>query len=332
MPEKWTPRAVHELAWGFQKACVVTAAAELDIFSIIAGGHHHPDEVSKKLGADQRATTVLLDALAAIGLLTKSNGSYRLKEEVAEVLTPEGRQSMFSMVRHLGRCLRRWAQLTSVVVKGGPAEQVPSILCPDEELAAFIEAMHEISAPMADGLVAELGPPSFTHLLDIGGGSGTWTLAFLRAVPGASATLFDLPEVVRFARRRLADAGMTDRATVVAGDYLAEPLPQGADLVWLSAILHQNSQDENRRLLAKVRDALAPGGRVLIRDVVMEPDRVRPPFGALFAVNMLVNTRGGGTYTFEEIAGWLTEAGFEEPRLVRRDEGMNSVVEARVAD
>ena len=125
---------------------------------------------------------------------------------------------------------------------------------------------------------------------------------------------------------------MADRVEVVAGDYLADPLPQGADLAWLSAIVHQNPPDQNRHLLAKVRDALAPGGRVLIRDVVMEPDRVRPPFGALFAVNMLVNTPGGGTYTFEEIAGWLTEVGFEEPRLVHRDEGMNSVVEARVPD
>ncbi len=332
MRQTWTPRAVHQLAWGFQKACVVIAAAELDVFSAIGREALRADEVARRLGTDPRGTTILLDALAAIGFLDKGGDAYQAPPDVADTLTRQGRNRIFSMVRHLGRCLRRWAQLSRVVREGKPAPAVPSILSPEEEREAFIRAMDEISDPMADALVRELGPPQFNHLLDVGGGSGTWTLAFLRAVPGSRATLFDLPEVIPLARKRLEAAGMGDRVTLVAGDYLRDALPQGADLAWLSGVVHQNSPEENRLLLEKTRAALVPGSRVLIRDVVMAPDRVHPPGGALFAINMLVNTPGGATYTFEEMAGWLTEAGFRDPRLLRRDEWMNSIVAANAGE
>jgi len=332
MRQKWTPRTVHELASGFQRSCVVIAAAELDVFSVIGSEALCADEVARRLATDLRATTILLNALAALGFLEKTGNAYRVPPDVADILTPQGSQRAFFMVRHLGRCMRRWAQLSKVVRQGRPAEVIRTVLSPEEESEAFIEAMDEICGPMADELVGELGPPPFEHLLDVGGGSGTWTLAFLRAAPGSRATLFDLPEVIPLARRRLEAAGMGDRVRLVAGDYLRDALPQGADLAWLSAIVHQNSPQDNRLLLEKTRAALAPGGTVLIRDMVMESDRVLPPGGALFAINMLVSTPGGGTYTLEELARWLTEAGFRDPRLLRRDEWMNSIVAANAGE
>ena len=153
--------------------------------------------------------------------------------------------------------------------------------------------MHSVSSTMADELVARLGPPKFRHLLDVGGASGTWTLAFLRsAPPDAVATIFDLPDAIA------AGAGsgwparsFPRRVRLVAGDFYVDELPGGADFAWLSAICHQHSRRHNRELLAKVWRALTPGGQIAIRDVVMEPSRTRPRDGALFAINMLVNTR-----------------------------------------
>jgi SAM-dependent methyltransferase len=189
--------------------------------------------------------------------------------------------------------------------------------------------MHAISAPLADDLVARLGPPQFQHLLDVGGASGTWTLAFLRAVPGARATIFDLPDAIAQARERLSGSKLADRVALVAGDFYTDELPGGVDFAWLSAIAHQHSRRHNRELFAKVHAALVPGGRIALRDVVMEPCRTRPPEGALFAINMLVNTESGGTFTFEEFAADLHSAGFTDPLLRIKDERMNSVVEAR---
>jgi predicted O-methyltransferase YrrM len=166
------------------------------------------------------------------------------------------------------------------------------------------------------------------RLLDVGGASGTYTMALLDAAPGLRATLFDLPHVIPLARERLAAAGTLDRVELVAGDLERDALPGGHDLVLLSAIIHSYSLAQNLDLYRKCLAALVPGGRLLIRDHVMSPDRTQPKAGALFAINMLVNTRGGGTFTLEEITDGLTQAGFERIRLVQSGEVMNGVVEA----
>ena len=133
------------------------------------------------------------------------------------------------------------------------------------------------------------------------------------------------------AERRLSDEGMLERVTVAAGDYTTDEMEGGPDLAWLGAICHQNSRQLNQDLFAKIHRALAAGGRLVIRDVVMEPSHAQPAYGALFAVNMLVATEAGGTYTFDEYREDLEQAGFENVRLIHRDEGMNSLIEASKA-
>ena len=189
--------------------------------------------------------------------------------------------------------------------------------------------MHDISAPVAREVIRGLGPLDFRLLLDVGGASGTWTAAFLAACPGSSAILFDLPEVIPLARTRVAELGVADRVRLAAGDFLKDPLPAGADLAWVSAIIHQNSREQNRALFASVLRALVPGGRIAIRDTIMDPSRTSPVAGALFAVNMLVGTEGGGTYTFDEVREDLEAAGFTDVALLRREPAMNSLVAGR---
>jgi hypothetical protein len=154
-------------------------------------------------------------------------------------------------------------------------------------------------------------------------------MAFLRAVPDARATIFDLPDAVEQARRRLAGTEFEQRIDLVAGDFYLDALPPDADYAWVSAIVHQHSRAHNRDLFKNVHTALVPGGRIAIRDIVMQPDKVQPQEGALFAINMLVNTQTGGTFSFDELAEDLQAAGFAEPQLRIEDPAMNSVVEAR---
>ena len=186
-----------------------------------------------------------------------------------------------------------------------------------------------VSAPNADHVIQAVQPLRFQHLLDIGGASGTWTIAFLHACPSAQATLFDLPHVIPMAQRRLASAGLDKRVQLVAGNFMTDALPSGADLAWVSAIVHQNSRAQNRVLFARVLAALVPGGRIAIRDILMEEDRARPVAGALFAINMLVATEGGGTFTFAELREDLKAAGFAEVAPMRQDEAMNAIVVAK---
>ncbi|HHU14719.1 MAG: methyltransferase domain-containing protein [Kiritimatiellae bacterium] len=329
MKKKLNKETILEMARGFQPSCVIIAAAELDVFTILHARPMNAVQLAARIKGDLRAVIILLDALVALGFLTKSTDTepvYRVPKAVAEVLTADGAQSMLGMVRHLGNCQRAWGQLASVVLRGKPAVRRPSVLGADGDLASFIQAMHEVSDPVATPLVASLGKLTFTHLLDLGGASGTWTIPFLQLNPDACATIMDRPDVIPMAKRRMRQAGLTRRVRLFPGDFMKNALPKGADLAWVSAIVHQNSREQNRKLFAKVFAALEPGGQILIRDVFVDASRTRPASGALFAVNMLVNTPGGGTFTFGEMRDDLTSVGFSKVKVLRRGQAMDSVI------
>lgn len=328
MRKEWTAEAIQDIGRGYQRACVLAAGVELDVFSAIGGESLGAKAVCAKLGSDLRGTTILLDALAANGWLVKKSGEYSVSRDVAALLTEDSDGNILAGLRLQANCMRWWVQLAAVAQSGKPAERVASIRGAKADQEAFIGAMHVFSGPMAKGVVAQLGALDFGHLLDIGGGSGTWTMALLDAVPRARATLFDLPEVIPLAEARLEKAGLSERVRCVAGDFYTDQLPKGADFALLSAIAHQNSREQNRALFAKTYDALENGGVLVIRDVVMDETRTQPVGGAMFAVNMLVATERGGTYTFAEFAEDLASAGFGEITLVGQDEFMNSLVRA----
>ncbi|MFA7173985.1 MAG: methyltransferase [Kiritimatiellia bacterium] len=324
-----TDTAIMEMVRGFQPAAVVIAAAELDLFTTLHAQPMEAAQLARRIKGDLRATTILLDALAALGLLTKSAGAkplYRVTRSAAKSLTETGSQSMLGMVRHLGNCYRSWGDLAHTVKNGTPAERQPSIRGAAGDLASFIQAMHDVSDPMAMPLIKSLEAFDFNHLLDLGGASGSWTIPFLQFNPEASATIFDQPTVIPMARRLMKKAGLAGRVRLVAGDFYTDPLPTGADLAWVSAIVHQNSRAQNQTMFTKVLEALVPGGRILIRDIVMDRTRTKPVGGALFAVNMLSATPAGGTFTFSELREDLAAVGFKKTRLLRRGEWMDSVV------
>lgn len=327
-PKAWSAEAILGMLSSYQPACVLAAAVDWDIFTILAEAPSSASALARRLGLDGRATAILLDSLTAQDLLIKEQSLYRLPAGLADLLVESSPHSILPILRHQTNCLRRWVQLPQVLKTGSPADRLPSVRGPAADQAAFIGAMHGINESAAPVLIAEMAPLNFHHLLDIGGASGTWTIAFLHAAPDARATLFDLPEVIPLARRRLTQAGFADRVTFAAGDFYRDLLPTGADLVWLSAITHQNSRTQNRDLFAKIHSAMASAGRLLIRDVVMDNSRVQPLRGAMFAVNMLVATEGGGTYTFDEFKADLLAAGFTDITLFRRDDFMNSIISA----
>jgi SAM-dependent methyltransferase len=328
--QSWPDRGqILAMAGCFRPACVLGAAAELDIFTILAERPLAVEDLAKRVSADLRAMRMLLDAVAALRLLEKQGDVYSVPGELQPFLRSDTPQTVLPMVLHSINIQRMWAELARVVKSGEPAPRKASIRGAEADRAAFIAAMHSVSGPVADDLVARLGPPQFRHLLDVGGASGTWTLAFLRAVPGSRATIFDLPDAIQQARQRLAGTEFARRVSLVPGDFYDDDLPAGADFAWVSAIAHQHSREHNRELFDKVHAALVPGGRIAIRDIVMAPNRIEPADGALFAINMLVNTDSGGTFTLAEFTEDLEAAGFRNPRLAVEGDGpfaMNSVV------
>lgn len=303
MAKVWTASEVMDVTRSFQPACVIMAAADLDVFSALSGRLLKAEALAAVVQADSRAIMILLDALVTMELLEKQAGLYSISSEVAALLTEDSPVNVLAAVRHQANCLRRWVQLAQVVRSGAPAERTPSIRGAAADGEAFIGAMNDFTAATVSDTVARLGAVKFQRLLDVGGASGTWTRAFLLAVPEATAVLFDLPEVIPLARERLTASGLIDRITLVAGDYNIDELPGGADFAWLSAVAHQNSRVQNRALYARIHAALAAGGMLVIRDIVMDDSRTIPSAGALFAVNMLVATEGGQLLHARRIPG-----------------------------
>jgi len=182
---------------------------------------------------------------------------------------------------------------------------------------AFIAAMHRNASERAPLVVGAVGAETASRMLDVGGGSGAYSIAFAQANPALRADILDLAAVAPIARGHIERAGVVDRVTVRTGDLRTDRLGEGYDLVFVSAICHMLSPEENLDLLGRCREALSPGGRVAIQDFILEPDKTSPRFAALFALNMLVGTRGGSSYSEPEYVAWLGEAGFGEVRRVR---------------
>ena len=329
MSKQWTADQILDLARSYQPVAILAAAADLDLFDAIGADRLTADVIARRLHCNKRGMTVLLDTLVALQMLTKQATRYSVPASISKVLTHVGSDSVLVMAQHQANCLRRWDRLATVIKTGKPAQCVPSIRGAQGDTASFIGAMHAINVRASAKVVRDIQPLPFNHLLDVGGGSGTWTIAFLHANPAGQATIFDLPQVIPLADKRLTKVGLRHRVNLVKGNFYTDPLPKGYDLAWVSAIVHQNSRQQNRKLFRKVYRALDSGGRIAIRDILMEKSRTAPIMGALFAINMLVATPGGGTFTFEELRDDLKVAGFAGAKVVRPDAEMNAVVVAK---
>src|SRR5450759_61597 len=174
----WTVEEILALGRSYQGAAVLAAAADLDLFSALVSAPLGAADLARTLDCDLRGLTMLLDALVGLRLLEKSGSHYALPTGLNALLTPDGAQSILAMAQHQGHCLRNWAQLGRVVKTGQPAERIPGVRGETGDQEAFIGAMHNLAAPNADQIIRAVQRPQFQHLRDIGGASGTWTIAF----------------------------------------------------------------------------------------------------------------------------------------------------------
>jgi hypothetical protein len=321
------PQGILALSRNFMECRVLLTGAELDIFTYLSKPASSRD-LAEKQGWQEQSLTVLLDALTAMGFLIKKDGHYRTDSDLLPFLRSDSPQTVLPMIRHAATIWQNWSNLTRIVTETGRVKSTAGSFEDPEDQKAFIGAMHVVGRARAPEIVQAVNPGSARRLIDVGGASGTYTISFLQAVPEMTATLFDLPDVVPLGRARITEAGLMDRVKIVAGNFYTDCLPGGHDLALVSAIIHMNSAQQNVDLYHKIFDALVAGGRIVIRDHVMKPDKTAPKSGALFAVNMLVGTPGGGTYTFEEIKSGLSAAGFENVNLIQEDDPMMGLVEA----
>lgn len=308
-PQTKTLSELTILMRGFQESRILLTAVELDIFTAVGAGATAA-EAAKKAGADGRATEALLNALVAIGALSKEGEMFHNTPETGRYLAAGAPAYARPALMHTVHLFDAWATLTECVRTGAPVRR-PGVEQRDREWTeSFIAAMHARAGEAAGPVVRAVDAGTVRRLLDVGGGSGAFSIAFAKANPALQAEILDQPEVLEIARRHIEEEGLAGRVTTRPGDLTRDDLGSGYDLILLSAICHMLDAAQNRDLLRRCYAALAPGGRIVIRDFILDPGKTSPKWAALFAINMLVGTRGGSTYTEAEYQAWLTDAGF----------------------
>ena len=310
------PDDLNDRIRGFQESRTVVTALELDLFTAVGVGASAA-EVAGRIHTDPRATEMLLHALSALRLLVKREGIFHNSPEAARYLTDGSRDNARPALLHTAHLWHRWSTLTDCVRTGTSVTRDETAPGSEDWTEAFIAAMHRNASERAPLVVRTVGTSNLTRMLDVGGGSGAYSIAFALANSELHADILDQASVEPITMRHIRAAGVEDRVRVRAGDLRSDPLGKGYDLVFISALCHMMSVEENLDLLRRCHAAVAPSGRVVIQDFILESDKTAPRFAALFALNMLVGTPGGSNYSALEYTSWLGESGFREVRHVK---------------
>jgi SAM-dependent methyltransferase len=308
------PEDFNELVRGFMESRAVLTALELNLFTAIGSGTT-ASEVAAKTGTDARATEMLLNALVSLELLEKRDNRFFNGSVAAQFLTDTSPDNARTGLMHIANLWNTWSTLTECVRAGTSVASRQTTPRSDDATRAFIAAMDHNASERAPLVVRAVGN-DVRRMLDLGGGSGAYSIAFAKANPEMTAEVFDTSAVLPLTQEYVRKAGLESRISTRCGDLRTDSFGSGYDLIFLSAIAHMFSPDENRSLLRRACDALVPGGKLVLQDFILEPDKTAPKFAAIFSLNMLVNTEGGASYSEAEYTDWLHEAGFTEVRHV----------------
>jgi ubiquinone/menaquinone biosynthesis C-methylase UbiE len=317
MKEINSPGDFSEMANAFRISRIILTAHELDIFSFLKDNGASSATLAKKTGTNERALDRLMDALVPIGLLKKSGNQFSNTDFSTRFLI-KGSPSFMGGLDHMVHLWKTWSTLTDAVKAGTSVSMKQPIGERDEDwLKSFIAAMHTRALQQAREIATVLDLMQTKTILDIGGGSGAFTFEFIRANPSIRGTILDLPNVIPITKEYISREGFTKFVSTLEGDYMKVKFGYDYDLIFLSAVIHINSPEENKALINKCSEAISLGGQLVILDHIMSDDRTTPAAGTFFALNMLVGTEKGDTYTEKEIKSWMQNAGFKYIR--RRD-------------
>ncbi|RXQ95860.1 methyltransferase domain-containing protein [Ancylomarina salipaludis] len=305
------PMALREMTMAFQKSRIVLTAYELDLFTFIGKNDYNSETISKALNSHKNATERLLNALVALNLLIKTNGKYSNTKESYQQLSKDSPDYLGGLM-HMNHLWHTWSQLTDVVKTGKPAQATEINQRGNEWLEAFISAMHDRGKKQAPSQISKLNLQNVESVLDVGGGSGCFSMEFIKRKPDLKAAIFDLPNVIPISKRIVEEEGFSGKIEHYSGDYTRDELPLDFDLIFLSAIIHSNSYETNQALVKKCYNSLNAGGQIIIQDWIMNDAKTEPAQGAIFSINMLVGVEGGNCYSENEVSQWMKKAGFTD--------------------
>ena len=323
------PNSIREFVSSFQKSRILLSGFELDIFTNIHEAGSSANQIAKALNLNEHACDRLLNALVSLGFLQKQDQLFFNTEDSYSFLSKNSPNYMGGLM-HSNHLWNTWSNLSQVVRSGKSAHPAEINERGDDWLYAFISAMHDRAIKQAPLQLAKIDVSEINSVLDIGGGSGAYSMEFVSIKPEIEATVFDLPNVVPITQKFIEKEGFSTRIKTYTGDYTTDDLPNGYDMVFLSAIIHSNSLEVNQDLIKKCFKSLNNKGKIVIQDWIMNNDRTQPTSGAIFAINMLVGTEAGDCFTELEVTDMLTAAGFSNISRLEFESGLSQVIAQKI--
>ncbi|MCH7567923.1 MAG: methyltransferase domain-containing protein [Nanoarchaeota archaeon] len=289
----------------------LVVAVELEIFAKIQKGIDTVQKIAEELNTNIKPIERLLNACVALGFLEKEGEIYKNTPSSEKLLVKESPSFYGDYILLCDKLDKNWDHLKESILKGEPLEHTRV----NFEDPIFTRAMHNSALDPANVLSEELDLSSYKNLLDLGGGSGAYSIILTNKNKNLKATILELPKVCEVANEYIQKLGDKSRINTLSGDYLEDELLQGFDIVLLSQILHSHSVTECKELLKKIYDILPQDGLIIINEFLLNSDKTSPVFPALFSLVMFLETKGS-SYTEEEIKAWLTECNFKDIRIL----------------
>jgi SAM-dependent methyltransferase len=287
----------------FASARIILTANNFRIFDLLEGKGKTAGALAKAVSTDRRATGLLLNSLAAIGLVEKEGTRYRNSHVASKYLVRGQPGYQGDILDHNDVLWDNWSGLDAALKTGKPQRR-------SHDHRSFILGMHNLALQKVGKVTGALDLKGVRRVLDLGGGPGTYSMAF--AEKGMDVTLFDYPDTLKISKRLIRELRLEKRIRLLPGDFTKDPWGGNYDLVFISQILHAYTPEECVEMLEKSYGSLSPAGRVVVQEFHLEESGTSPLQGAIFAINMLVNTPGGRTYTVKEMSAWMKKAGFRD--------------------
>jgi len=311
----WNPAELLKLSGGYWSTCALHAGVKLDLFS----HHGTAAELARATASDARGLEMLLNALTALGLLTKDGNRYAPTAFAAEYLARTSPHYLGYIIMHHHHLMAGWSRLDEAVQSGAPIRDRVSHAGDEAERESFEMGMFNLAMQLAPRIVGKVDLRNRRRLLDLGGGPGTYAIHFCQANPQLTATVYDLATTRPFAEKTITAFGLNDRITFVDGDFSMDAVPTGFDAAWLSHILHGEGPEGCAVILQQAVAALEPDGMLLVQEFILDDTMDGPLFPALFSLNMLLGTPQGQAYSQGQLEAMMHAAGLSSIHRLELD-------------
>ncbi|HEX3035669.1 MAG TPA: methyltransferase [Thermodesulfobacteriota bacterium] len=312
----------------FRISKALFVAHELGIFDRLANGEKGASELAHEISASEKVMAGFCNALSGIGLLVKKGDMYFLPDNLRAFLLKDSDRSFRNYIGMSHDVWNIWSDLERVIKEGKPVTTFMEIIYKDEsKLRTYIHAMHERAREFSPLILEMVDTSNRKRMLDIGGGSGTYSFEWMKRYPQLRSTILDLPEVLEIAKDYMKGYGLEDRVSFISGNYYELDIGQGEyDIVLMANVLH-DGVEENKSLLRKAYNALEESGIAIIHGFALDESECEPVGSALIQLSMSPDEN---VYKKSEYVKWLEEAGFKDIQCFEIDELTSTAIPSSV--